>query len=69
MRMSTFKFITYFLVAMALSSCSNQEKNIPAEEEELLSNVETSKDNNSSSSIGVFFSELLQPISAIATDK
>ena len=37
MRMSTFKFITYFLVAMALSSCSNQEKNIPTEEEELLS--------------------------------
>jgi len=65
MRMSTFKFITYFLVAMALSSCSNQEKNIPAEEEELLSFDVSTLDNKE---YEIKLSDLMESVEIIRMD-
>ena len=65
MRMSTFKFITYFLVAMALSSCSNQEKNIPTEEEELLSFDVSTLDNKE---YEIKLSDLMESVEIIRMD-
>ena len=65
MRMSTFKFITYFLVAMALSSCSNQEKNIPTEEEELLSFDVSTLDNKE---YEIKLSDLMESVEIIQLD-
>ena len=65
MRMSTFKFITYFLVAMALSSCSNQEKNIPAEEEELLSFDVSTLDNKE---YEIKLSDLMESVEIVQLD-
>ena len=65
MRMSTFKFITYFLVAMALSSCSNQEKNIPTEEEELLSFDVSTLDNKE---YEIKLSDLMESVEIVQLD-
>ena len=65
MRMSTFKFITYFLVAMALSSCSNQEKNIPTEEEELLSFDVSTLDNKE---YDIKLSDLMESVEIVQLD-
>lgn len=65
MRMSTFKFITYFLVAMALSSCSNQEKNTPIEEEELLSFDVSTLDNKE---YEIKLSDLMESVEIVQLD-
>ena len=65
MRMSTFKFITYFLVAMALCSCSNQEKNIPTEEEELLSFDVSTLDNKE---YEIKLSDLMESVEIVQLD-
>ena len=63
--MSTFKFITYFLVAMALSSCSNQEKNIPTDEEELLSFDVSTLDNKE---YEIKLSDLMESVEIVQLD-
>ena len=65
MRMSTFKFITYFLVAMALSNCSNQEKNITTEEEELLSFDVSTLDNKE---YEIKLSDLMESVEIVQLD-
>ena len=65
MRMSTFKYIAYILVVMALSSCSNQEKNIPTDEEELLSFDVSTLDNKE---YEIKLSDLMESVEIIQMD-
>ena len=63
--MSTFKYIAYILVVMALSSCSNQEKNIPTDEEELLSFDVSTLDNKE---YEIKLSDLMESVEIIQMD-
>ena len=65
MRMSTFKYIAYILVVMALSSCSNEEKNIPTDEEELLSFDVSTLDNKE---YEIKLSDLMESVEIIQMD-
>ena len=63
--MSTFKYIAYILVVMALSSCSNEEKNIPTDEEELLSFDVSTLDNKE---YEIKLSDLMESVEIVQLD-
>ena len=63
--MRAFKIIACLSVAMALSSCSNQEKNIPTDEEELLSFDVSTLDNKE---YEIKLSDLMESVEIVQLD-